>query len=223
MLMKIDGILNGAELVRLREQLKDVKFDDGKISAGATVREVKNNLQTLPVDKALDEPRAALTAALLRHELFNQYVLPHRVMPAMFNRYDTGMDYGSHVDNAIMGVGEQLRVDVSVTVFLTDPADYDGGELVIHSDGVAQAVKFPAGSAVVYDSDTLHKVQPVTRGSRLCGVTWVQSLVRDSARREMLFELMQLARWARGTAPGSPEAMKIAKVRTNLMRLWAEV
>lgn len=222
MLLKIDGLLTAAEVVKLRAQLKDVKFDDGKASAGPAVREVKNNLQSVALDKALDEPRQALTAALLKHELFNQYVLPRRVMPVMFNRYDSGMDYGGHVDNAIMGGAEPLRADVSVTVFLTDPADYDGGELVIDADGPAQAVKLAAGSAVIYSSDSIHKVEKVTRGSRLCGISWAQSFVREPARREMLFELMQLARWARSTAPGSPEAMKVSKIRANLMRMWAE-
>lgn len=223
MLLKIDGVLTAAETAKLRTQLKDVKFDDGKATAGPAVRDVKNNLQSVVVDKALDEPRSMLTAALLKHELFNQYVLPRRVMPVMFNRYDSGMDYGGHVDNAIMGGGDPLRADVSVTVFLTDPADYEGGELVIHADGPAQAVKLAAGSAVIYGSDSIHKVEKVTRGSRLCGVTWAQSFVRDPAQRDMLFDLMQLARWARATAPGSQEAMKLAKTRANLMRLWAEV
>ena len=223
MLLKIDGLLSAAEVATLRSQLKDVKFDDGRATAGPAVRGVKNNLQTLPADQALDAPRTALTAAILKHELFNQYVLPRRVQPVMFNRYDTGMDYGGHVDNAIMGGGEPLRADVSVTVFLTDPADYDGGELVIHSDGNPQSVKLAAGSAVVYSSDSIHKVEKITRGSRLCGITWAQSFIREEARRDMLFELMHLARWARGVAPGSPEAMKLSKTRINLMRMWAEV
>jgi len=223
MLLKIDGLLNAAEVAKLRTQLAHVKFDDGKTTAGAAVRDVKNNLQTQPTDKALDEPRLTVMAAILRNEAFNQYVLPRRLLPVMFNRYDTGMDYGGHVDNAIMGGGEPMRADLSITVFLTDPADYDGGELMIHSDGEPQSVKLAAGSAVVYLSTSIHKVAKITRGSRLAGVTWAQSFVRDAGQREMLHELMQLARWARTTAPGSQEAMKVAKLRANLMRLWAEV
>jgi len=223
MLLKIEGLLSAAEVAKLRSQLAHVKFDDGKATAGVAVRDVKNNLQTVPVDKALDEPRLAVMAAILKNELFNQYVLPRRVLPLMFNRYDAGMDYGGHVDNAIMGGGEPMRADLSITVFLTDPADYDGGELVINSDGAPQSVKLAAGSAIVYLSTSIHKVEKVTRGSRLCGVTWAQSFVRDAGQREMLYELMQLARWARTTAPGSQEAMKVAKIRANLMRLWAEV
>jgi len=223
MLLKIEGLLNTAEVAKLRTQLAHVKFDDGKATAGVAVRDVKNNLQTVPVDKALDEPRITVLAAILKNELFNQYVLPRRVLPLMFNRYDSGMDYGGHVDNAIMGGGDPMRADLSITVFLTDPADYGGGELVINSDGAPQPVKLAAGSAVVYLSTSIHKVEKVTRGSRLCGVTWAQSFVRDAGQREMLYELMQLARWARSTAPGSQEAMKVSKLRANLMRLWAEV
>jgi len=223
MLLTIADVVTKDELAQLRSQLKDVKFDDGKATAGPAVRDVKNNLQTVATDKAMEEPRRLLGAALLRNELLSQYALPRRILPPMFNRYDGGMEYGGHVDNAIMGGGEPMRADLSVTVFLTDPADYDGGELVINSDGAAQAVKLPAGAAVVYPSTSIHKVNKVTRGSRVCGVTWLQSFVRDENQRDMLFELMQIARWSRHAAAGSPEAMKISKIRTNLMRLWAEV
>ncbi|HEY4128142.1 MAG TPA: Fe2+-dependent dioxygenase [Gammaproteobacteria bacterium] len=223
MLLKIDGLLSADELAQIRTLLKDAKFDDGKATAGAAVRDVKNNLQTKALDKGVDEPRKLLGAAMVKHELLNQYALPRRILPPMFNRYDSGMEYGSHVDNAIMGGGDPMRADLSITVFLTAPADYDGGELVIHSDGAAQSVKLPAGSAIVYPSTSIHKVEKITRGSRLCGVTWIQSFVREEAQRDMLFELMQLARWARTVAPGSPEAMKLSKTRSNLMRMWSEV
>ena len=223
MLLKIDGLLGADELNQIRTLLKDVKFDDGRATAGVAVRDVKNNLQTTALDKAIEEPRKILAAAMLKNELLSQYALPRRIQPPMFNRYDSGMEYGAHVDNAIMGGGDPMRADLSVTVFLTAPADYDGGELVINSDGAAQPVKLAAGSAVVYDSTSIHKVEKISRGSRMAGVTWIQSFVRDDAKREVLFELMQLARWARTVAPGSPEAMKLSKTRTNLMRLWAEV
>ena len=223
MLLMIADVVSKDELAKLRAQLKDVKFDDGRATAGPAVRDVKNNLQTVGTDKALEQPRQMLGAALLKNELINQYALPRRLLPPMFNRYDSGMEYGGHVDNAIMGGGDPMRADLSITVFLTDPADYDGGELVINSDGNPQAVKLAAGSAVVYPSTSIHKVNKVTRGSRLCGVTWLQSFVRDESQRDMLFELMQIARWARQVAPGSQEAMKISKTRTNLMRLWSEV
>ena len=223
MLLTIADVVSPGELTQLRAQLKDVKFEDGKASAGVAVREVKHNLQSVTADKALEEPRRLLAAALLRHELLNQYALPRRLLPPMFNRSEGGMDYGGHVDNAIMGGGEPLRADLSLTVFLSDPADYDGGELVIDADGAARPVKLPAGSAVLYPSTSVHKVNAVTRGTRLAGVTWLQSYVRDEHQRDLLFELTQLARWSRQVAPGSAEAMKLSKIRTTLMRRWAEV
>jgi PKHD-type hydroxylase len=223
MLLKIEGLLSAEEVARLNKLLKDAKFDDGKLTAGVAVRDVKNNLQTVAVDKTVDEPRKLIGTALVKNELLSQYALPRRILPPMFNRYDTGMEYGGHVDNAIMGGGDPMRADLSVTVFLTAPADYDGGELVIHADGAAQSVKLAAGSAVVYPSTSIHKVEKITRGSRLAGVSWIQSFVRGEAERDMLFELMQLARWARTVAPGSPEAMKLSKTRSNLMRMWSEV
>jgi len=223
MLLTIEGLLGAEDVARLRALLKDAKFDDGKLTAGVAVRDIKNNLQTVAVDKSVEEPRALLSTALVNNDMLSRYALPRRILTPMFNRYDAGMEYGGHVDNAIMGGGDPLRADLSVTVFLTAPVDYDGGELVIHSDGAAQAVKLPAGSAVVYPSTSIHKVNKITRGSRLAGVTWIQSFVRDAAQRETLFDLMQLAAWSRSVAPGSPEAMKISKIRSNLMRMWAEV
>lgn len=223
MLLKIEGLLAAADAARIREMLADVKYVDGRATAGEAVRDVKNNLQASGQEKALDDARQLVAAALLKSEPFTQNVLPRRILPAMFNRYDSGMEYGGHVDNAIMGGGEPMRADVSITIFLNDPADYDGGELIINSDGDANRVKLGVGGAVVYSSSTIHRVMPVTRGSRQAAVLWAQSFVRDEARREILLELAQAAKWARTVSSGSQEAMKLSKVRANLMRMWAEL
>lgn len=223
MFFKIEGLLSTDEVARIRAALKDVKFVDGRATAGDAVRDVKDNLQAPAGETGLDEVRQLVGTALLRSEAFTQRVLPRQLMPALFNRYDPGMQYGGHVDNAIMGGGQPLRADVSVTVFLSELGEYDGGALTINSDGEPRQVRMPAGGAVVYDATTIHRVEPVTRGSRLAAVVWCQSFVRDQARREILQELAELARWARGVAPGSQEAMKASKVRANLMRMWAEL
>ena len=224
MILILEDLLSSAEVTSLREALAKANFVDGKVTAGEAVRSVKNNLQvTANQGPGLEESQRIVQSALLKSETFTHAVLPRRILPSMFNRYDGGMAYGGHVDNAIMGGGDALRADISVTIFLTAPADYDGGELVIATDGEARKVKLAAGSGVAYNSTTIHRVEPVTRGSRLAAVTWVQSFVREESRREILSELAETARWARATAPGSPEAMKIAKVRANLMRMWAEV
>jgi len=223
MLLKIEGLLSAAEVAKVREALAGATFVDGRMTAGDAVRDVKNNLQVATSDTKLDEARQLISVALLKNEAFTSRVLPRRLLPPMFNRYDAGMEYGGHVDNAIMGGGEPLRADVSITVFLTEPKDYDGGGLVINSDGESREVKLAAGGAVAYDSTTIHRVAPITRGSRLAAVIWAQSFVREEGRREILQELAETARWARTVSPGSQEAMKLSKVRANLMRMWAEL
>lgn len=223
MFMTINGLLNTAELERIRSVLTKTTFVDGRTTAGEAVRHVKNNLQVTEKSAELDECRALVLNALMQNEAFKAFALPKRILAPMFNRYDAGMDYGSHVDNAVMGGAEAVRADISLTVFLNEASDYDGGGLVIHSDLNAQAVRLPAGSAIVYASSTVHRVEPVTRGSRFAAVTWVQSMIRDEARRELILELGETARWARKVAPGSPEAMRVTKIRTNLMRMWADV
>lgn len=223
MLLKIEGLLSTADVARIREVLSRATFVDGRATAGEAVRDLKRNLQLTEQSKELDDCRQLVTNALLKVDAFNQRALPRRLLPMMFNRYDAGMEYGSHVDNAIMGGAEPVRADLSVTVYLSNPDEYEGGGLVINSDVDNRPLRPAAGTAVVYNSTTIHRVEPVTRGSRLAAITWVQSFVRDESRREMLMELSELARWARGVAPGSTEAMKISKVRANLMRLWAEL
>ena len=223
MILKIESLLNSAEVARAREALAGATFVDGRQTAGEAVRDVKNNLQVPHQDTKLDEVRQLISVALLKNEAFTSRVLPRRLLPPMFNRYDAGMEYGGHVDNAIMGGGEPLRADVSITVFLSDPRDYDGGGLIINSDGEPQTVKLPAGSVVAYNSTTIHRVEPITRGSRLAAVIWAQSFVREEGRREVLQELAEAARWARTVSPGSQEAMKLSKIRANLMRMWAEL
>jgi len=223
MLLRIDGLLPAAEVARIREVLTTAKFVDGKLTAGEAVRDIKNNLQVTEREEKLDSCRQSIMAALLGQEAFKLHVLPKRLLPPMFNRYDPGMEYGSHVDNAIMGGADPVRADVSLTVFLSEPEEYEGGGLVIHSDRRGKPLKPSAGSAIIYNSSTIHRVEPVTRGSRYAAVSWVQSFVRDEVKREVLAELSDVARWARGVAPGSAEAMRIAKMRANLMRMWAEL
>jgi PKHD-type hydroxylase len=223
MLFGIANLLDKSAVASIRELLDGASFVDGRLTAGDAVREAKRNLQIADGERALDQWQQTIVDALLRQDGFALRALPMRVLPPMFNRYDAGMEYGSHVDNAVMGGGaEWVRADVSVTVFLSEPEEYEGGGLVIQTEQQGQPIKLAAGSAVVYGATAIHRVEPVTRGRRYAAVTWVQSFVRDEGRREMLMELTEVARWAAAVAPGSAEAMKVAKVRANLMRLWAE-
>jgi PKHD-type hydroxylase len=227
MLVRVPDLLSADEVRQLRGALADASFEDGRATAGAAAAPVKRNLQAARranVNVALAAQQQLVHDALLRSDLFRTWAMPLRIVPPTFNRYEPGMYYGDHVDNAVMSGGAgAVRSDLSVTVFLSDPGEYDGGELITHSDHGGAGVKLPAGAALIYPSNTVHRVQPVTRGVRLAAVTWVQSMVRDTERRELLAELAGLAKWARGVAADSREALALGKLRANLVRMWAEL
>jgi PKHD-type hydroxylase len=192
MLLKIQGILNQAQLEKIDEILGEAEFVDGRLTAGMAARRVKNNQEMKQEPKRMELLVRILVGSLAHNDTFNSAVLPYRMADPIFARYQPGMTYGDHVDDAIMGKsGPRFRSDVSMTVFLRDPESYDGGELVIRTAFGDQKVKLPAGDAVIYPSSSLHHVAEVTRGERLVALTWIQSHVRDPARRELLHELNQ--------------------------------
>lgn len=211
-------------VVAIRTTLESASFTDGKLTAGDAVRQVKNNMQITESSPEIDKHRQAIVRALLGNDAFKLIALPKSMVPPIFNRYDVDMRYGDHVDNAVIGgFGDGVRADLSMTVFFSEPQGYDGGELIVNSDKAGRPIKLPAGSAVIYSSNTIHRIEPITRGTRYAGISRIQSLVRDEQQREILAELAELARWCRGQAPGSGEAMKVTKVRTNLIRTWSDV
>jgi len=219
MLIMIANVLDAENVQWLRDNLAQVRYVDGRQTAGREARLVKRNDQVDRADPLLARMQDLVTDRLLDHQLFRMAARPHLVRPPLFSRYEPGMAYGSHVDDAIMG---GMRTDLSVTVFLSDPEDYDGGELVIESAAGEQDVKLAAGDAVVYPTTFLHRVAPVTKGERLAAVTWVRSLVRDAAKREMLFDL-ETARHSLFERLGkTPELDLLAKTQSNLLRRWAE-
>jgi PKHD-type hydroxylase len=205
----------------LRRALGKAAFQDGRKTAGWHARKVKKNEQADPAAKETREIGERLTAALKANPVFSSGVLPRAIRPFLLSRYGEGMEYGPHVDDAIMG--DAVRSDVSVTIFLNAPDEYDGGELVIESAGGEQAFKLPAGHAIAYPSTTLHRVEKVTRGTRLVAVTWVQSLVRSAEDREILFDLDQARRALFAQQGKSREFDLIAKSYANLLRKWSEV
>jgi PKHD-type hydroxylase len=164
--------------------------------------------------------------ALGRSALFITAALPLRVFPPLFNRYDSGMDFGAHVDNAmrqVRGSGHTIRTDISCTLFLSDPGSYDGGELVVQDTYGEQRVKLAAGSAVIYPATSLHRVEPVTRGSRVASFFWMQSMVRDGMRRRLLFDLDMAINGLRADVPGQhPSVVSLTGVYHNLLRQWAD-
>ena len=224
MLLHIPGILDTAQVARMRQRLEAAQWTDGRETVGAQGAQVKRNLQLPDASPLRAELAAEVLAALAANPLYHAAVLPAKTMPPRFNRYEGGGEYGMHVDGAAMalGNGEWLRSDVSCTLFLADPDEYDGGELVVSDTYGEHEVKLPAGDLIVYPSDSLHRVEPVTRGARLAAFFWVQSLVRDAQRRRLLLELdggiQQL------TAGGAEREalLRLTGVYHNLLRQWSE-
>lgn len=221
MFLPIPKVLKEAELRQVREALAQAKFDDGAPSAGRQARRVKRNEQLPRDSEAAKKMGGIVSGALRRHAAFISAALPYRMTEPLFNRYAPGMRYGAHIDNAIMFQTPPLRSDVSVTVFLSEPSEYDGGELVMEEIGARRKLKLAAGAALLYPSTSLHRVEPVTRGARLAAVLWVQSLVRDAEQRRLLFELDRATQAVARRTADAPELALLGKTYHNLLRMWA--
>lgn len=226
MMIHIPGVLDAEQVRDMRRQLDAADWIDGRASVGAQGARVKRN-QQLPADHPLAQALGQrIQAALAAHPLFFSAVLPLRTLPPMFNRYAGGGHYGLHVDGAVMqpqGSAQRLRSDVSSTLFLTDPADYAGGELVVVDTYGTHEVKLPPGDLIVYPATSLHRVEPVTQGERVSAFFWSQSMVRSREQRQMLFELDQSIQALRARHGESAETLALTGHYHNLLRLWAEV
>lgn len=227
MLITIPDVLTPEEFGYIRQVLEGTDWVDGRATAGDQAAKVKNNLQ-VPVDApAARELSDIVMRALGRNPLFSSAALPLRVLPPMFNRYDTGMTFGAHVDGSIRtvpGSGARLRTDVSATLFLTPPEDYDGGELVVHDTYGKHEIKLPARHMVVYPATSLHSVNPVTRGSRWGSFFWTQSMVKDDGKRAQLYELdMAIIRIRQMVDDNDPAVTALTGHYHNLIRRWSEI
>ncbi|WP_414618992.1 Fe2+-dependent dioxygenase [Calothrix sp. CCY 0018] len=223
MILAIENVLTAEELDVISSKLKNVEFVDGKLTAGWFAKEVKNNTQLSGNAEASQELRIIAIKALKRNRLFQAAVKPKIIRPILFSCYQAGMYYGSHTDNAIMGGEKPIRSDVSFTLFLNSPSSYKGGELVIDTSLGEQAFKLEAGSAIVYPSTTLHRVETVETGKRLAAVSWVQSFVREPSEREILFDLDTAKQIMFQKYGKTAEFDLISKTHANLLRKWAEV
>ncbi|MBC8212621.1 MAG: Fe2+-dependent dioxygenase [Gammaproteobacteria bacterium] len=223
MLASIDHLISAQNLTKIRQLLQDSPFVDGRLSAGMMARGVKNNQEMNPQSSHFNELNELVMGNLVRHPKFKAVVWPKRVAAPFYVRYEQGMAYGEHVDDPIMGQGELYRTDVSTTIFLSDPEDYEGGELTIMDSYGERQIKLQAGSAVMYPSHSRHYVAPVTSGVRLVAVTWSQSTVRDPAKREMLYELNQAREMLYKELPNSEATRKISATFNNLVRRWVEL
>lgn len=225
MMLHIPEVLSREQVADIRHALDDVPWHDGLVTAGPQASQFKKNLQ-LPAGSALSEQLGNMIAtSLKRHPLFISAALPKRVLVPLFNCYQNGGHYGNHVDGAIhhdASRSEGVRTDVSVTVFLSDPDEYDGGELVVEDNYGAHEVKLPAGDAIVYPATSLHRVEPVTRGARFASFLWVQSMVRDDWRRSMLFDLDMTILKLRQQLGDTAEVVALTGHYHNLLRQWAD-
>jgi PKHD-type hydroxylase len=222
MIIWIQGILAPDELATVARGLSTAEFVSGSRTAGKLNLPAKENLelrQNWPGKERLDQ---IVLKALQRNQTFEIAARPKKIIAPIYSRYTAGMHYGSHLDNAIMDRERRLRIDLSLTLFLSGPDSYDGGELVIETEYGPKSVKLPAGDGIVYPTIYYHEVKPVTRGERCACITWIQSLVRDIHKRQILYDMSVLAEWIHAQAPGSPQFRQFNKIQANLYRIWAD-
>jgi PKHD-type hydroxylase len=211
MIVWIQNLLTPDELATIVQGLSTAEFRSGSGTAGTLNRPLKENLELRQDWEGKERLDQIFDKALRRNQTFEIAARPKKIIKPIFSRYTTGMHYGSHLDNAIMG-GDHWRIDLSLTLFLSPPDSYDGGELVIETEYGPKTAKLPAGDAVVYPTIYYHEVKPVTRGERLAAITWIQSLVRDVHKRQILYDMSVLMDWVHARAPGSPQFKQFNKI-----------
>jgi PKHD-type hydroxylase len=226
MLLPIPDVLTADEVAQFRAALARADWADGRVTAGPQAAQVKNNLQLTedhPVARELGE---IVLRKLARNPQFTSAALPLKVFPPLFNRYEGGGNFGMHIDTAVRYTSlppHRVRTDLSATLFLASPEEYDGGELTVEDTYGVHKVKLPAGHLILYPSSSLHEVKPVTRGARIGAFFWVQSMVRDDAKRAMLFDMDNAIQRLNRDVPNHPSAVQLTGVYHNLLRTWAEL
>jgi len=223
MLLEIPQVLTDDQIKLVQSMLRNASFVDGRLSAGMAAKQVKHNEELNMPAAELNQLNDVVMGSLVQHPMYRQGALPMKLAAPFYARYQAGMSYGDHVDDPIMHVDRPCRTDVSITIFLNEPADYEGGELVVRSNFGELSVKLAAGAAVMYPSSSVHHINEVTSGTRLVAVTWLQSLIRDPAQRELLYELNQVREQMLADDPQSEQAKKIDRSYVNLIRMWGEV
>lgn len=222
MLVKIPALLNPAQLEAVCGVLRQGRFIDGRLSAGKNARLKKNNHELAPDDDNFDALNNVVMTALVQNPVYLQTAMPAKICAPIYARYQTGMEYGGHIDDPIMGPpGSRYRSDISISIFLNDPTEYSGGELCIESSSGSTEIKLPAGDAILYPSTSYHSVREVSAGERLVAITWVQSHIRHADQREILVQLDQ-ARQSLASDTNSIASQKVDLCYANLFRMWAE-
>jgi PKHD-type hydroxylase len=223
MLLKIPGVLTPEQVVHFRSRLDKASWVDGNITSGYQSAKAKYNEQLPDTTAESRELGEAILVALSRSPLFMSAALPKQVFPPLFNRYREGMTFGNHVDSAIRShgpTGVRIRTDISATLFLCSPSEYDGGELLVEDTYGVQGIKLEAGSLVLYPATSVHRVEPITRGVRLASFFWIQSMVREDAQRALLFDLDMAIIRLTADRPDDPALVSLTGVYNNLLRMW---
>lgn len=224
MILTVPDVLTADELRAVQNELSGASFLDGASTAGWSARAVKKNLQLDFNSPSHTRAREIVRHGFLRHSMLQAALLPQSITTPLFNLYETGMEYGQHVDAAVMGgLGQAVRSDVAITIFLSDPRSYTGGELVMNNSGMEYAVKLEAGAAIAYPANSLHHVRPVTQGARHAAIVWVQSQVRDGEKRELLWDLDNAKRQIFSREGKSATFDSVSKSHANLLRMWADI
>jgi PKHD-type hydroxylase len=223
MMLQIENFLQAEAVAMLLDLVEQGRFEDGRATAGAELQSVKANEQLRITEREGRVIQKVLLPAMERNQAFQSFAWPRRLHVPRLSRYRVGMEYGAHIDNPIMGGADPIRTDLSMTLFLSDPTTYEGGELILETAFGEQSVKMPAGGAVVYSTAFLHRVAPVSRGERIALVTWIQSLVKSPDQRQILSDIA-IARENLKRTGGDPAALtQLLKIQTNLLKMWSEV
>lgn len=227
MLLHIPEVLSRESLAQARQITANAAWTDGRITAGTQSEKTKNNLQIAADAPASLEAGKIVLDGLSRNALFFTAALPKHIFPPQFNCYRGATNvFGNHVDNAVRtdrATGKHIRTDLSATLFLSDPSEYDGGELIIEDNFGTQAIKLPAGDLILYPATSVHRVEPVTRGARVASFFWIESMVREDTHRQLLFNLDMSILGLRGSIGDTPEVVRLTGCYHNLLRLWAQV
>jgi len=227
MMLHVPGVLAPAQVAEMRAFIDAAAWEDGNTTSGKQSALAKQNLQLPEATDTARKAGAQVREAATRSALFMAAALPHTIYPPLFNRYGPGQTFGDHVDNAMRFQRDQnirVRTDLSATLFLSNPDDYDGGELVVEDSYGSHEVKLPAGDLILYPASSLHRVMPITRGERVASFFWVQSLIRDDAKRALLFDMdVAIQTLAQDAGLGAPAIVSLTGTYQNLLRMWAEL
>lgn len=223
-IIQVTQLLKPQDLLQVTTLLQQIPFEDGRNTASGTAKEVKNNMQaTRDENPYKRQVQQIVFAAVAGHPLVQTAIMPKNILPPIISKYSNGMEYGWHTDSPVMTIDYTVRADLSMTLFLSDPETYTGGELVIHTPSGFVNYKLNKGDAVIYPTTRLHCVNPVTEGERVACVTWIQSLVKDTEKRELLFQVKTIQENIAAKDLKSDENLLLLQVYSNLMRMWTDL